>query len=69
MANQHAKVCASAVIALLSGASPNPAPVLNNTCYSMITDRDAIHVASVHRYDAEKRTLLPVPGAGGLSPP
>lgn len=68
MANQHAKVCASAVIALLSGAAPNPAPVLNNTCYSMITDKDGVHVASVHRYDAEKKTLLPVPGAGGLSP-
>ncbi len=67
MANQHAKVCAGAVIALLAGTPPNPAPVLNNTCYSMITDRDAVHVASVHRYDAEQKTLLPVQGAGGLS--
>jgi NADPH-dependent 2,4-dienoyl-CoA reductase/sulfur reductase-like enzyme len=68
MANQHAKVCAAAVVALLAGQAPNPAPVLTNTCYSMITDMDAVHVASVHQYDAEKRTLLPVPGAGGLSP-
>ena len=68
MANQQAKVCASAVIALLSGESPNPVPVLNNTCYSMITDKASVHVASVHRYDAERKTLLPVPGAGGLSP-
>ena len=67
MANQHAKVCAAAVIALLSGQPPNPAPVLNNTCYSMITDRDSVHVCSVHAYDAGKKTLLPVPGAGGLS--
>jgi NADPH-dependent 2,4-dienoyl-CoA reductase/sulfur reductase-like enzyme len=68
MANQHAKVCASAVIALLADVAPNPMPVLNNTCYSMITDRESVHIASVHRYDAQKKTLLPVPGAGGLSP-
>ena len=37
MANQHAKVCAAAVVALLSGPAPDPAPVLNNTCYSFIT--------------------------------
>jgi hypothetical protein len=46
----------------------NPAPVLNNTCYSMITDKDSVHVASVHQYDPEKKTMLPVQGAGGLSP-
>jgi len=68
MANQHAKVCAAAVVALLAGQPPNPAPVLNNTCYSMITDKDSVHVASVHQYDAEKKTLVPVAGAGGLSP-
>ena len=40
MANQHAKVCAAAVVALLAGQPPNPAPVLTNTCYSFITDKD-----------------------------
>ena len=68
MANQHAKVCAAAVVALLAGEAPNPAPVLNNTCYSFITDRDVVHICSVHQYDREKKTLLPVQGAGGLSP-
>ena len=68
MANQHAKVCAAAVVALLSGQPPNPAPVLNNTCYSFITATDVVHVCSVHQYDAEKKTFLPVPGAGGVSP-
>jgi NADPH-dependent 2,4-dienoyl-CoA reductase/sulfur reductase-like enzyme len=68
MANQHAKVCAAAVVALLSGQAPNPAPLLNNACYSFITDRDVVHVCSVHRYDAEKKTVLPVQGSGGLSP-
>jgi hypothetical protein len=25
------------------GKPPNPAPVLNNTCYSFITDKDVVH--------------------------
>lgn len=67
MANQHAKVCAGAVVDLLSGRAPNQAPMLTNTCYSFVSDRDVIHVASVHAYDAAKKTLLVVPGSGGLS--
>jgi sulfide dehydrogenase [flavocytochrome c] flavoprotein chain len=68
MANQHAKVCAAAVVALLSGQAPNPTPVLTNTCYSFITDKAVVHVCSVHQYDKEKKTVLPVTGAGGVSP-
>lgn len=67
MANQHAKVCAAAVIALLAGETPNPEPMLNNTCYSFVSDRDCVHIASVHRYDADQKTMLVVPGSGGLS--
>jgi sulfide dehydrogenase [flavocytochrome c] flavoprotein subunit len=68
MANQHAKVCAAAVVALLAGQAPNPTPVLTNTCYSFITDKDVVHVCSVHQYDKEKKTVLAVPGSGGVSP-
>jgi len=67
MANQHAKVCAAAVVDLLSGRAPYAHPMLTNTCYSFVSDRDVIHVASVHAYDAEKKTLLVVPGSGGVS--
>ena len=67
MANQHAKVCAAAVVALLAGQPVNPAPVLTNTCYSMITHKDSVHVCSVHQYDKEKKTVLPVPGSGWVS--
>jgi len=67
MANQQAKVCAAAVIALLRGDSVNAHPIINNTCYSFVTGADVIHIASVHQYDAEKKTMLPVPGSGGLS--
>jgi len=68
MANGHAKVCAAAVVALLRGEAPNPSPTLVNTCYSMVSDTQAVHVASVHKYDEADRTMKSVPGSGGLSP-
>jgi NADPH-dependent 2,4-dienoyl-CoA reductase/sulfur reductase-like enzyme len=67
MANQHAKVCAAAVVDLLNGRAPYAQPMLTNTCYSFVSDTDVIHVASVHAYDADKKTLLVVPGSGGVS--
>ncbi len=68
MANQHAKVCAAAIVALLSGGTVNRTPVVTNTCYSMANDADSFHVASVHQYDPDKKTMSTVPGSGGLSP-
>ncbi len=68
MANQHAKVAAAAILNAFAGLPPNPTPAINNTCYSFITDRDVVHVCSVHQYDKEKKTLVTVPGSGGLSP-
>lgn len=67
MANQHAKVCAAAIIELLADRPPPANPVLTNTCYSFVSDQDVIHVASVHGYDAQRKTLIAVPGSGGLS--
>ena len=67
MANQHAKVCAAAVVALLSGQEVNPAPVVANTCYSYVDDKQVGHVTSVHAYDRAQKTMLVVPGSGGLS--
>jgi sulfide dehydrogenase [flavocytochrome c] flavoprotein subunit len=67
MANQHGKVCAAAVVALLDGRAMNANPVIANTCYSYIDDRQAVHVASVHAYDAAAKTMVVVPGSGGLS--
>lgn len=67
MANQHAKICAAAIVDVLNDRVPNKAPLINNTCYSFTTDSQAIHVASVHRYDIEKKTYLVVPGASGVS--
>jgi sulfide dehydrogenase [flavocytochrome c] flavoprotein subunit len=57
MANQHAKVAAAAIIQLLKGEPVNATPVVMNTCYSFVTARDVIHVASVHQYDAADKTF------------
>jgi NADH dehydrogenase FAD-containing subunit len=67
MANQHGKTCAAAVVAILSGAEVNQLPVYNNTCYSFVSASDVVHVASVHTYDAGKKTMVTVPGSGGVS--
>jgi NADH dehydrogenase FAD-containing subunit len=68
MANQHGKICADAIVALMSGREVNDEPIIANTCYSWVSNRETVHVASVHAYDKEKKTLVPVKGAGGLSP-
>jgi sulfide dehydrogenase [flavocytochrome c] flavoprotein chain len=67
MANQHGKTCAAAIVALLTDKAVNPLPIYNNTCYSFVSSEDVVHVASVHKYDAEKKTMLTVPGSGGVS--
>jgi len=67
IANAHAKVCAAAVVALLEGTAVNAAPVLVSTCYSFVSAEQAMHVASVHKYDKVEKTMLSVPDAGGLS--
>jgi sulfide dehydrogenase [flavocytochrome c] flavoprotein subunit len=66
MANQHGKTAAAAIVELMSGRTPIP-PMMSNTCYSFIDDRNAVHVASVHQYVAEKKTMEVVAGASGIS--
>ena len=67
MANQHAKLCAAAVIALIKNEPVDPNPVIMNTCYSFVSGKAAMHVTSVHHYDPAQKTLVPVKGAGGVS--
>jgi sulfide dehydrogenase [flavocytochrome c] flavoprotein chain len=66
MANQHGKTAAAAILELMNGRQPQP-PVMANTCYSFLDDRNGVHVASVHQWDAAKKTIEPVKGAGGVS--
>jgi sulfide dehydrogenase [flavocytochrome c] flavoprotein chain len=67
MANAHAKACAAAVLDMLAEHEVNPAPMLINTCYSFVSDKQVIHVSSVHKYDAVKKTMVTVEGSGGVS--
>ena len=72
IANQEAKVCADAIVRLLSGRQPDPAPVTNSACYSPITGSVAGSVSSVgtaswltavFQYDTTSQTMKPA-GAG-----
>ena len=67
MANNHGKVVADAVIAHLTGKPVNETPIIANTCYSFVSPAEVVHVASVHRWDPGQKTLVTVPGSGGLS--
>ena len=67
MANQQAKVAAAAIINLFKGDAVNATPVVMNTCYSFVTAKDVVHVASVHQYDAVDKTFKTVAGSGGVS--
>ena len=64
MATSHAKVCASAIVSLLSDEAPDPLPVFANTCYSFVSDAMAMHVANVYRYDPDKKLMVSAEGGG-----
>jgi len=64
-ANSEAKVCAAAVVAKLNGKGA-PVPSYVNTCYSIITPKDAMSVAMVYRLEDSK--IIKVKGSGGLTP-
>src|SRR5262245_16914295 len=66
MANNHAKIAAAAIVDLLNGREPQPLQI-GNTCYSFVSEKEAIRVSSVHRWEPNQATLLPVKGSGGVS--
>ena len=69
MATNQAKVCANAIVQLMAGQAPDPAPVFANTCYSFVSDTSAMHVANVYRYDAGKKMMISAEGGGvSISP-
>ena len=67
IANQHGKVCAAAVIALIKQQPVNTQPMMSSACYSFVDDKNVMHVASVHVYDASQKTMIGIKGAGGVS--
>ena len=67
MANSQAKVCASAIVRNLSGKDTNQNPIVNNTCYSFVSDDEVIHVAAVYKYNEEKKIMEVIPESTGVS--
>ncbi|MGQ0512459.1 MAG: NAD(P)/FAD-dependent oxidoreductase [Betaproteobacteria bacterium] len=67
MANNHAKIAAAAIVGSLTGRGPGSDPKIINTCYSFVSQKEAIRVSSVHEWNAGQGTLVPVKGAGGIS--
>jgi sulfite dehydrogenase len=66
MANNHAKIAAAAIVELLNGRAPQPVKIIN-TCYSFVSSKEAIRVSSVHEWEPNQGTLVPVKGSGGVS--
>lgn len=69
MATSQAKVCAAAIVDLMSGNAPDAQPVFANTCYSFVDNTQAIHVAHVYRYDAAKKAMIAADGGGVSAKP
>ncbi|MEW8412686.1 MAG: NAD(P)/FAD-dependent oxidoreductase [Candidatus Thiodiazotropha sp.] len=66
-ANSQAKVAAAAIVAKFNGMDPGD-PTYVNTCYSILGETHGISVAAVYTLDEASNTILPIKGAGGLSP-
>lgn len=64
MATSQAKICAAAVIELMQGKQPDDHPIIANTCYSMVSGNEAMHVANVYHFNAEKQAMVAADGGG-----
>lgn len=68
IASNQAKICANAIVALMAGQAPDPAPAFANTCYSFVSNQSAMHVANFYRYDEAKKIMVSVEGGVSLAP-
>jgi sulfide dehydrogenase [flavocytochrome c] flavoprotein chain len=64
-ANNQAKACAAAIVAILRGEAV-PRPALMNTCYSLVAPDYGISIAAVYRVVDEN--IVTVDGSSGVSP-
>jgi len=67
MANQTGKICAGAIVSLVNGDPVYKTPKFANTCYSFVSDKEAVNVAGVYRYDAEKKDHARIKESTGVS--
>jgi NADPH-dependent 2,4-dienoyl-CoA reductase/sulfur reductase-like enzyme len=64
VANQEAKICVDAIVRLLSGQQPDPAPVANSACYSPITATSASWLTAVYQYDPVNKKMVVAANGG-----
>lgn len=64
-ANSEAKVCAANVVALMNGREVTEMSGIN-TCYSFVSEKEAVSVAGV--YAVKDGAIISVPNSGGVSP-
>ena len=62
--NQEGKICADAIVRLLGGQQPDPAPVANSACYSPITATTASWLTAVYQYDATGTKMMVAANGG-----
>lgn len=67
VANNTGKMCAYAMSEMFAGRAADPAPVVTNTCYSGTGMGTAFHVATVFRWNEEKKSMVPPKDANGVS--
>lgn len=67
IANAEAKVCADAVLRLLSGSQPFAVPMTNSACYSPISASTASWLTAAFAYDPASQTMQLVPASYGAS--
>ena len=67
VANNTGKMCAYAMSEMFSGRAVDASPVVTNTCYSGTGMGTAFHVATVFRWDNEKKAMVPPKNANGVS--
>ncbi|MEF3255048.1 MAG: NAD(P)/FAD-dependent oxidoreductase [Deferribacterales bacterium] len=65
IANSMGKVAADAIVAKIKGAQ-SPRPFMLNTCYSMVSDEEAIWISTVYEYDDTKKLTVQSGKAGGI---
>jgi len=64
VANQEAKICADAIVRLLGGQQPDPAPVANSACYSPLTASTASWLTAVYQYDSANQKMVVADNGG-----
>ena len=61
------KASAFSVYASLLDKTP-PAPSMINTCYSLVSRTQGISVSAIYEYSKEKKKIVSVKNASGVSP-